>query len=272
MYATRGCKGVCEFCSIPAARYGWQTRPVGEVVDEIRSLPGRRFVFNDVSLAEDRDYAMELFEALAPLKRSWGGLATTRIGRDNELLDAMAASGCQFLLVGLESVSTASLHSIAKGFNRVEDYRAFVDTLHARGICLQGCFIFGLDHDEPDVFERTCALVADVGVDIPRYAVATPYPGTPVHRRLAAEGRLLNEYWPHYDTQHVVFEPVHMSPETLDCGFRKSYFETYSLGAIRRRCARSPRPGITFLGNLAYRRYLRRLEQGPRILRAGVAA
>ncbi|MFP4419023.1 MAG: B12-binding domain-containing radical SAM protein [Desulfococcaceae bacterium] len=272
VFATRGCKGVCEFCSIPAAHVQWRTRPVGEVIDEIRSLPGRRFGFNDVSLTEDRNYALELFRAVEPLKRTWGGLATSRIGEDDELLDAMAESGCQFLLLGLESASAESLAGIGKGFNRVDRYHSLVEKLHDRGICIQGCFIFGMEADGPSVFRETVELVNDLGIDIPRYAVFTPYPGTRAHQRLQAEGRLLHEYWPHYDTQHVVFQPARMSPEALDAGFRRAFHETYSLSAVRRRCRRSPRPAITFLGNLAYRRYLRRLESGYRIHHVGAAA
>ncbi len=36
--ATRGCKGVCEFCAVPAAEFGWQTRPIDEVIDEIKVI------------------------------------------------------------------------------------------------------------------------------------------------------------------------------------------------------------------------------------------
>jgi radical SAM superfamily enzyme YgiQ (UPF0313 family) len=114
VFATRGCKKNCDFCTVSAVPFGWQTRPVGDVIDEIRRLKGRRIVFNDVSLLEDRDYARELFTALIPLKKSWGGLCTTQIGRDPEMLDLMRASGCVYLLIGFESVSNQALYGIKK--------------------------------------------------------------------------------------------------------------------------------------------------------------
>jgi radical SAM superfamily enzyme YgiQ (UPF0313 family) len=126
VFASRGCKGTCDFCSVPAAGMKWNTRPVGEVIDQIRNIPAGRFAFNDVSLLEDREYAKELFTALIPLKKSWGGLCTSRIADDDEMLDLMARSGCIFLLIGLESINRATLKTMNKGFNKPDHYRNLV--------------------------------------------------------------------------------------------------------------------------------------------------
>lgn len=263
VFATRGCRGRCEFCSVPAARFGWSTRPVAEVVAEVGNLPGRRFALNDVSLCEDREYALDLCRGLAPLGMEWGGLATAKVADDEELLTALTRAGCRFLLVGFESMSATSLGELHKRYNRPPDYAATVRAFHRHRICVQGCFIFGMDHDTPETIRQTPQQVAAMGVDIPRFALFTPYPGTPVYERLAAEDRLLHRHWPHYDTQHVVFRPRQMSAAILDQLFQEAYVDTYRLGAIARRAFASPRPAITFLGNLAYRLYLRRLRRDP---------
>lgn len=263
VFATRGCRGNCDFCAVPAAGMGWRARPVADVVEEVRRLPGRRFAFNDVSLTEDRDYALELFHALAPLGKKWGGLATARVGDDPELLEAMARSGCVYLLIGLESVHRAPLQRMGKAWNRPDRFAALIRRLHAHGICIQGCFIFGLDDDPPSVFEDTVAAVEEWAVDIPRFAISTPYPGTRLYQRLEFEGRLLHRHWPHYDTQHVVFRPLRWTPEELDAHFRAALRRTFSTRSILSRARRSPQPLITALGNLAYRLYVRRIEREP---------
>ena len=85
----------CDFCVVPFAwgRKPYQ-KPVAEVIDEIRSTNARRAIFVDLNLIADKDYAAELFEALIPLKLKWGGLSTTLLARDDELLDLCARSGC----------------------------------------------------------------------------------------------------------------------------------------------------------------------------------
>ena len=257
---TRGCRGACDFCTVPAAKFGWQTRPIAEAIDEIRKIPARRIAISDVHLTEDPEYAKAFFKALIPLKKFWGGLASTRIGQDDELLDLAQQSGCKFLLIGFESINHKSLSSIHKGFNKVEHYQEFVTKLHDRRIIIQGCFIFGLDEDDPHVFAATVDMVNTLQIDIPRYAIYTPYPGTRAFERLQAEGRLLHTRWEYYDTQHVVFAPKRMSPQELDAGFKWAYQHTYRFPSIVKRTHGSGMNfPITFVGNLAYKLYIRRL-------------
>lgn len=261
VFATRGCKGACDFCTVPAAGFGFHRRPVSEVIEELRRIPARRIAFNDVSITEDREYAKELFTAMIPLKKKWGGLCTTRIAADDELLDLMAKSGCRYMLIGFESLNTPALQGIQKGFNRPSAYAEVMAKLHAHGILVQGCFIFGFDHDSPTIFEAIVAQVDDLRIDIPRYAIYTPYPGTGAYLRLKSEGRLLHENWRHYDTQHVVFQPAQMSPEALDAGFRWAHTRTFTLRSmLHRTLAAGLWFPVAFVGNLAYRRYMHRLQ------------
>jgi len=272
VFATRGCKGKCDFCTIPAADFGWHTRPVAEVIDELRRTPARRLAFNDVSITEDREYAKELFTAMIPLKKKWGGLCTTRIAEDEELLDLMTRSGCRYMLIGFESLNAPSLQGIQKGFNRPAAYADLMRKMHARRILIQGCFIFGFDHDGPSVFQDTVAMVDELKIDIPRYAIYTPYPGTAAYHRLKGEQRLLHENWRHYDTQHVVFRPSQMSPEQLDAGFRWAHTRTFRLGSmVHRTLAAGIWFPVAFVGNLAYRRYTRRLQADTERILTGPA-
>jgi radical SAM superfamily enzyme YgiQ (UPF0313 family) len=272
--ATRGCRQVCDFCVAPAVPFGWSTRPVGEVVAEIRELPAATFVFHDLNLTDDVGYAKELFTALRPLRRSWGALVSTRVAKDEELLDLMAASGCSYLLIGFETVSNPALRGMRKGFNAPEHYREVIDALHRRHIVVQGCFIFGLDDDTPEVFPRTVAAVEELRIDIPRYALYTPFPRTHAYQRLKAEGRILHEDWTYYDTQHVVIRPKHMSPAELDRGFVWAWRESFRLRSCARRFTFHRNTRISAVGNLAYRLYGRALKRdGNRFPAApGIAA
>jgi len=262
VFATRGCRHQCDFCTVPAVPFGWQTRPMGEVIDEISRLPGKRFAFNDVNLVSDREYAMELFAALAKLNKKWGGLAPVSIADDDELLDMAQRSGCQYLLLGFESIKQDSLCGIRKGFNRVQNYRAAMQAFHSRGIVVQGCFIFGMDGDDKNVFANTVDAVNDLHIDIPRYALYTPYPGTPAFKTLKEQGRILHECWQYYDTQHVVFQPSQMTPAELYEGFCRAYRQTFARKASFMRAWRSPHPVISVLGNAAYGLYARKLSVG----------
>lgn len=90
---------------------------------------------------------------------------TIQVAFDQEVLGAAAKSGCKAFFIGLESVSQESLNSQGKGFNRVSLYERAVDNLHRYGIAIQAGTMFGLDGDDPGIFERTLKYYKEIGID-----------------------------------------------------------------------------------------------------------
>ena len=261
--ATRACIHNCEFCVVPTAwgRTPFQ-KPVGEIVEDIRRTGARKLIFVDLNLIADKAYAAALFEALIPLRVQWYGLSTVLLAADRPLLALAARSGCRGLLIGFESIVSDNLRDASKPFNHPRDFAQVVALLHGHRIAVYGCFVFGLDHDTPDVFARTAQFAIDAGIDLPRFAVVTPFPGTPLHARLAREGRVLTRDWELYDGQHVVFQPARMSVAELQQGTERAWRHAYSWPAIARRLRRSPAsPAVAVAANLGYRHYAHNLHR-----------
>lgn len=260
--ATRACAHNCEFCVAPSAwgRKQFQ-KPVAHVVEDIRRVGSRKILFIDLNLVSDPAYARELFTALIPLKVRWFGLSTSLIGRDPALMDLMAQSGCTGLLIGFESISRAGLGSIDKRFNDPNLYAELVRDLHKRGITIQGCFVFGNDADTEDTFDATADFVIRSQIDLPRFAILTPFPGTPIHARFEREGRILTRDWELYDGQHVVFRPLGMTPAALLAGHERAWKAVYGWKPIlsRLRHARGQIP-LSLAANLGYRFYAHHLH------------
>ncbi len=239
--ATRGCPHRCDFCVVPTA---WSNtyahRPVEEVIAELSTFEGRVALFIDLSPVEDVHYAKALYRAMIPLRMRWVGLATTLIAEDAELLRLAAQSGCKGLLIGFESISQDTLNQSHKHFHAAKEYGEIIQKLHDHGIGIQGCFVFGFDNDDGSVFQRTVEFVDRTRIDLPRYAVATPFPNTGLYRRLEAEGRLLHKNWALYDVEHVVFQPRQMSPERLQEGLEWSWRQSYSWRSLFNRVRGAP--------------------------------
>jgi hypothetical protein len=119
----------------------------------------------------------------------------------------------------------------------VETYIERIQTLHDHDVSIFGCFIFGLDHDRPDVFEQTRSFIEEQ-IDVPQISMLTPFPGTALYRRLRREGRLLHEDWSQYDITHAVFRPIGMSPEELDAGYFELCRRVYAFPALLKRALR----------------------------------
>ncbi len=258
----RSCIHNCEFCVAPAA---WGNKPfykpVEDVIADIRQHYDKRILFIDLNLINDRDYAARLFDALIPLQVDWFGLTTTLLNRDKHLLELAARSGCSGLLMGFESISGANQKLMRKGFNTPAEYRAIVEELHQHNITLMACFTFGLDHDTLDVFMDTARFAVEAAIDLPRYAIVTPFPGTALYQRLEREGRILTKNWELYDAQHVVFQPCLMTPEQLYAGHERAWKYTYSLkNTLRRFVGSRIQVPVWWVTNIGYRFYANHLK------------
>ena len=259
---TRGCPFSCSFCSVTSFfGHTYRSRPIDEIVQEIDSFDNRRTIlFVDDNIAGNPRRAKQLFSALIPYSIKWVGQASLTLAEDAELLKLAAASGCVGLFIGFESVYPASLASVGKKSSHVDHYEQAVGRIHSHGIGICGSFIFGLDHDDQDVFERTVRFAQKVKLEAAQFNILVPYPGTRVYEDLDRDGRILTKDWSQYHMDTLVFEPRLLSPKTLQEGHEWAWREFYSVSSILKR-VRIVRPSLPYLAfalglNWNYRRGL----------------
>ena len=160
--------------------------------------------------------------------RLWQAAGTVKSVLQPGLLEAAAASGLRSLFVGFETISAANLRDHDKRQNLDRDYGAAVRRLHDLGVMVNASFVFGMDDDDPSVFERTVEWAVANGVETATFHILTPYPGTGLFRRMEAQGRILHRDWDRYDTRHTVFRPARMTPDQLEDGYWRAYRDFYS--------------------------------------------
>jgi radical SAM superfamily enzyme YgiQ (UPF0313 family) len=261
--ATRGCPFNCAYCSVTKF-FGrdFRCRPVAEVVAEIASQPGKRWMFLDDNLIGHDKYAKELFRALIPLGITWGAQVSFALAKDADLMDLYAQAGGEFAFIGFESLSAKALKSVRKGSNRPEEYAVGIRQLQRRGITIMGSFMFGLDGDDLGVFKRTVDFVNATKIDLVLYHILTPFPGTRLYEEMDRQGRIHDRDWSHYDTGHSVIHPQGMTSEELQNGWYWAIRETYKLPHILRRIVR-PDPGwkVRLVANYSQFRKMSRYPQ-----------
>lgn len=247
--ATRGCHNRCDFCylSTDGLHVPYQQRDPEQVAAEFIADGQPYGVFTDNNLGSDPDYLRELCAALRPVERIWSAAVSLDVTNDPSLVREMALAGCTGVFVGFESLSNENLADARKRSPRTEDYARRAAIFHENGIQVNASFVFGFDHDQPDVFARTVEWIEQARLECATFHILTPYPGTPLFAKLKREGRILHRDWDRYDTAHVVFEPKGMSAEELYDGYAWCYRRLFSHRSIWRRRPSDPRAVLPYL-------------------------
>jgi radical SAM superfamily enzyme YgiQ (UPF0313 family) len=240
--AGRGCHLKCDFCAVQTVFNSTQTRrPIDAIIAEIAPLKNARklFFFVDDNITSNLQEAKAFFRALAPLRIRWVSQSSINAAHDEEFLELLALSGCQGVLIGFESLNPANLRDMNKAFNTMRGgFEAALSNLRRHRIRVYGTFIFGYDRDTPECFRETVKFARDQALYIAAFNHLTPFPGTPLYRRLESEGRLLYEKWwldERYSYNRIPFQPRGMTPEMLQHNCLAARRDFYSWRSIIQR-------------------------------------
>jgi radical SAM superfamily enzyme YgiQ (UPF0313 family) len=261
---SRGCPHRCEFCasSILLTPH-YKVKPVEKVLAEIHAIkaiwPKPFIEFADDNSFIHREHYKQLLRELAPEQLRWFTETDIRVAEDDEMLTLMRDAGCQQILIGLESPQRRSLDGLELKNNwklRQQDhYRAAIAKIQSYGITVNGCFILGLDHDTPEIFDDVLHFVRDSGLYEVQVTFPTAFPGTPFYQRLKAEGRILRDHaWELCTLFDINIKPTSMSVSELQTGFLRLVQQLYSdteTQTRRRRFRRMLRNSPNFRRNAA---------------------
>jgi len=247
LQTSRGCPFECDFCDV-IQYLGRQQRhkPVELVLDELEALHqcGYRSVFlADDNLTVYRRRAKHLLESIARWRRDHPLTFVTQVSvdvaRDAELLAMCADAGVTQVFIGLETPNSDSLRESRKRQNLNVDLIAATERVIEHGIAVFGGMIVGFDADTADIFERQYEFAMATAIPIFSLGVLVAPDATPLHARLALEGRLVADS---LEAQAVPWSsnivPRHMTRAQLNTGARQLCNALYAPGAFAQRTVR----------------------------------
>ncbi|MBN2248514.1 MAG: B12-binding domain-containing radical SAM protein [Coriobacteriia bacterium] len=222
LVARGGCPYRCPFCSA-SQLWGGRRRPrpvediLAEVDDVVASYGAHHVFFVDDILTVDRLWFEGLLDALAHHDAgiTWG--CATRVDCvDEDLLRAMAATGCTGIQYGVESGSQRILDSV-KGIDKQSAYDAVRWAVDA-GIKVSCSFMVPFPDDTEQTLAETFAFMrtlADAGAKV-MISYTTPYPGTMFAERADDLGlNILSRDWGDYDAKHLVVDTKTLTAERI---------------------------------------------------------
>ncbi len=186
LMASRGCPYSCSFCSQDKWTMGFRRRSVERVVDEVavdvEQYGFRTFGFNDAYFPWDRESGLEFCERLRayPWHDDVRWVTEMRVDRlDDEQVRAMAGAGLHAMILGFESGNEAVLRETGKG-TTLEQGREAARLLRRHGVLAIGLFMLGLPGETPQTARDTLRFARDCELDIAKFSITIPYPGSPL--------------------------------------------------------------------------------------------
>jgi anaerobic magnesium-protoporphyrin IX monomethyl ester cyclase len=260
MTATRGCPHACSFCSASAV-FGRRIRRLSakrlmeEIEHSVRSYHAREISFWDDTMTLDRQWMVELCDALlqSGLDLTWTCYARVDTV-DPPLLAKMKAAGCFNIFYGFESGSQDLLDLVDKRI-RVEDSIRACRWTREAGIEVRGSFMLGLPGETPALARRTISFALALDPDYAQFSLTTPYPGTRLFEQAERFGRLSTNFSDYHGWKAVFVPYGYQSPEELRAMERLAMIRFYF----------RPRYWLRTLGKLRTRQDLHRVLKGFRM-------
>lgn len=238
----RGCRFPCDFCAIQTFfDRSHRQRPIEDIVAEIQALKrhNKLFFFVDDNFAGNIKTAKPLLKELAGLNVRWITQMSMNAAHDEEFLALLNRSGCKGVLIGFESLNPENLRAMKKNFNMMKGgYEQAMKNLRKHDIRVYATFVFGYEHDTRQSFSDSVEFAIEQRFYIAAFNHLTPFPGTPLYKRLQEEGRLRYEAWwldEAYRYNDVPFQTKHLQPEDITRLCVQSRKRFYSFPSIVKR-------------------------------------
>jgi radical SAM superfamily enzyme YgiQ (UPF0313 family) len=240
MESGRGCPYGCEFCTVTgffgdSIRFRSNESVVNEMLRLKRHARESReqviiFFIDDnfaINIKRTKSLLRDIIAADAQLP--WIAQISANLLRDEELVDLIEASDGKWVFIGMESIDTANLKDVNKSFNKPAEYATVLNRLARRNIYAVTSFIIGLDHDTPGVAARTLEQIESWPPGLPVFGQLTPFPSTPLYKRLETAGRLTRpKHWLDFAPYQMAHTPLEMTIEQAQAELDNAWKASYS--------------------------------------------
>ncbi len=220
----RGCPYLCTFCTVinVHGRKMRQRKPAA-MADYVRRNYAngiRHYFVTDDNFARNQRWE-PLLDELIRLREEEGIVLDIMIQVDlraatiPRFVEKSVRAGCRRVLIGIESLRADNLENVHKKQNKRVEINRMILTWKRAGIITYPTFIIGLPNDTRErVLEDLRVIKEKLAVDIPAFALLTPYPGCKDHKQMLEAGTAMDLDFNRYDTEHAVADlPCHSRDE-----------------------------------------------------------
>jgi len=238
MLASRGCPGVCTFCS--KMTFGAKSRyfSLERIVEEFHVLKkdygARDIAVWDDNFTSNQDLAVAVCDRLIAdgLGLPWSVEARVDCVSP-AVLKALKRAGCECIAYGLESGSQRVLDSMNKRVRKEDIARTIVMTKEV-GLGVRGYFMMGLPGETMQDMLETIKFAVELDIELATFTLFVPLPGTVAYRQALKSGTFKDpEYFfhrvlPEFNLpDEAIYVPEGMTEEQLLAVHKSAYSSYY---------------------------------------------
>jgi len=249
---SRGCAFQCNFCNKLTFGSEHRVKEPRRVVDEMEymlKIGFREIHIIDDSFTQNISRAKEVCAEIIKrnLKFPWSLFSGVRVDMvDFNFFKLAKQAGCWQAGFGIETGDQRILENINKKTTLSQITNA-VKLAKKAGMNTFGFFILALKGETEASIRRTIDFAKNLPLDIAKFDICVPYPGTPYYNELKQEGRIISQDWSKYSchqTKEPLFNHPNIAWDVIEKYYRKAFAEFYLRPSyIIRRFIRSLRMG-----------------------------
>jgi len=183
---TRSCPFDCCFCSTTQFRGKYQTRPVGDCLQEVQFLKEKYDIDEldiiDSNLIVNRKWTMRLLKGLKDIGVAWSNAGGIWVGGlDEEMLVLMKESGCYQLSLAIESSTPRILNEVINKPLKLEMVKPVVAVCKKIGIDLHAFFVCGFPEQSKEEILNDYSFAKEMGFTSASFNIICPLPGSRIY-------------------------------------------------------------------------------------------
>lgn len=265
---SRGCPYNCTFCNIPL-KQSYRARSPKNVVDEMEYIEKELPFVEEIQIEDDtfdinkkrtKEICREIIRR--GLKVRWS--CNARVNSDYKTMRLMRKANCRLMCVGFESAENEVLDAIKK-VSTLKKQEDFMVEANKAGLIINGCFIFGLPHDNHETMRKTIELAKRLNPDTAQFYPMQVYPGTEAFDWAKRENYLTTEDFSEWVTSEGMHKTLISRPEltaeevvdVCDIARKEYYFRPSYIWQKFIQGIRQPQEGWrTYIGFMNFWKYL----------------
>jgi radical SAM superfamily enzyme YgiQ (UPF0313 family) len=186
--SSRSCPEFCTYCPHRTTA-PYRSRTPENVVAEIEELCGRYgkvyLIFRDPLFTQQRDRSLAIAESIRRKQLPVHFECETRLDSlDTKVIDELCEAGLRALTFGVESLEPTTLKRVARRPIPPAHQRHMIDYCRQKGIATEAFYVFGFLEDTVESIRATIQYAIDLNTTAAMFKLLTPYPGTPLRKRL----------------------------------------------------------------------------------------